>query len=311
MSQIFMSGGKLRSPSTPGGSLKATFRTWDVHDEGAEVTHVQIVPQQHVVVTASYDGVARLWSWSGMPLGQLDVNCPLGVRGRKRNDHSVAWTFQATPVLSTQEDDPGSPDVESVLAAAKRSAAESLHPRKQLDPASPSLLPAAEPPSPEVAQDHWHALRSTEAAPFYRRVGRPEASENRSWDSVFDCLVNLEKKEAKLMSDASVPRRSDLSAALRPLKGKRWRTRVHEVVPLATLTPELATDVPSLMQSRSQPTLRSIRHNAGRARSVSDILAHRRQPVPRASHYERKTPFPDNDKRPLARITQLAHMGLL
>lgn len=311
-------GGGLGSIATPSDSCRATFRWWRIHEDATAIGCIQIIENPQVIMTGSDDGVARLWSWNGMHVGQLDINSPLGTIGRKGthvSETARGWGFTMSAVAASPDDseeklreiDTVHPDVNFAdVEVSQKCETNTLAAESMLSLTTTSEWISSQ----ESAKDDSGPARMADGS-FYRRIGRPSSKDKRSWDSVFDCMIGLEKREAQPRNEASMPRRGAVCAV--PLQGKRWKTQNARAVPAALLVPHFASNAPTTSQTKSQPNFRAPlpRQDLRRSPSLSELARHRMQPIPRASKYERKKPFPDNDKRPLARITQLVHMGLL
>lgn len=311
-------GGELGSLATSNDSFRATFRSWSIHEDAAAISCLQIIESHQVIVTASDDGVARLWSWNGMYVGQLDINSPLGTirrNGTHVSETARSWNFMVSAVaLSQQDDSTRLREVETVPTDVNSADVETSQKCETSSLAAESMLSLTTSSerisSQDSTKDNRGTLQSVDAA-FYRGISGPRSKEKRSWDSVFDGMINLEKREAQTRNEASMPRRGAVCAV--PLKGKRWKTQELRAVPAALRSPHFVSNAPTISHTKSQPSLRTPlpRQDLRRSPSLSELAKQNMQPIPRASKYERKMPFPDNDKRPLARIMQLTHMGLL
>ena len=59
-------------------------KCWDAH--AGVVSPVQVVARPQAIVTAGEDGMARVWTWTGEPIGLMDVNAPEG--------NGIPWHFR-------------------------------------------------------------------------------------------------------------------------------------------------------------------------------------------------------------------------
>ncbi|KAH8093433.1 hypothetical protein JL720_4567 [Aureococcus anophagefferens] len=316
LSQVDL-GGRSSLANVAGASDRDSWdlAVFQAHDD-VEVTSLQIIEKPRTILTASEDGLARIWTWNGVLVGQLDVNRPAGGDGPRKVpwDFVVQSTSAKTEVRGVQE----TLSAAKVAAAAFASVPRSARRRASAPNLSRATTPASEHSSrPTTAlspEEGWDAVRARTST-FHGRVRSDKKPEDHSWDAIFDGIASLEKN-AELKRSQSLPRAAS-SQNRRPQTGKWWQTR-DSMAPIAFLAPELSelsssfstVDPPHKRDKRAQTAAARLR---AKPRPLAEVIATKRRPIPRL--YSRSRPrttagFADNDPNPLARLTRLAHMGL-
>ncbi|KAH8070494.1 hypothetical protein JL721_4885 [Aureococcus anophagefferens] len=105
LSQVDL-GGRSSLANVAGASDRDSWdlAVFQAHDD-VEVTSLQIIEKPRTILTASEDGLARIWTWNGVLVGQLDVNRPAGGDGPRKVpwDFVVQSTSAKTEVRGVQE----------------------------------------------------------------------------------------------------------------------------------------------------------------------------------------------------------------
>lgn len=264
-----------------------SFRSWCAHDDG-EVSHLQIICRQNVILTSSDDGIAHLWQWeSGTLLGSLDVNFPLGLN----------WNFQPASNVDSREQ--FERDVGIVLAGAKKMLA-------VRDGAVEGIA------TEEEAEANWNATQLTKNKEhaFYRTI---HETRTRDWDAVFKGLMDLEMKEAQLTRSASemrLRRKLCLSTSREKSQKILSQSRSQHVLAMPRRSVNQRTSLLDEAKKR-RTSLEEISERRKSSLRVPHRASDNTSSCPRRRRSFSATPIPDDHKRPLARITQLTHMGLL
>ncbi|KAK7241472.1 hypothetical protein SO694_00058157 [Aureococcus anophagefferens] len=115
LSQVDL-GGRSSLANVAGASDRDSWdlAVFQAHDD-VEVTSLQIIEKPRTILTASEDGLARIWTWNGVLVGQLDVNRPAGGDGPRK----VPWDFVVQSTSAKTE----VRGVQETLSAAKVAAA--------------------------------------------------------------------------------------------------------------------------------------------------------------------------------------------
>ncbi|KAH8052935.1 hypothetical protein JL721_10755 [Aureococcus anophagefferens] len=301
-------GGRSSLANVAGASDRDSWdlAVFQAHDD-VEVTSLQIIEKPRTILTASEDGLARIWTWNGVLVGQLDVNRPAGGDGPRK----VPWDFVVQSTSAKTE----VRGVQETLSAAKVAAAAFASSAPNLSRATtPASEHSSRPTTALSPEEGWDAVRARTST-FHGRVRSDKKPEDHSWDAIFDGIASLEKN-AELKRSQSLPRAAS-SQNRRPQTGKWWQTR-DSMAPIAFLAPELSelsssfstVDPPHKRDKRAQTAAARLR---AKPRPLAEVIATKRRPIPRL--YSRSRPrttagFADNDPNPLARLTRLAHMGL-
>ena len=311
-------------------------RCWDAH--AGVVSSVQVVARPQAIVTAGEDGMARVWTWEGEPIGLLDVNDPEG--------NGIPWHFRTAAF----EEHGSNGEAREMLLQAKAAAAfyagmksratrdEKARARqialtklKQGTPegledlASHTIRSRISPPrSPitshrkstlvieDVSPDEGWALMVKSPTAFQLRDGaavnpHDTASEGRKgWDAVFNGINALEEQnranELALNSPSKLRRRRSIRGAIKT-GGKTWRT-LPSLIDLS----HLASELPGPPGRCDPPVVRKPRPH-GRVKSLRErVLARRDQLIPRTLGPDPVEGFADNGQS-VARMMRLAHMG--
>ena len=247
-------------------------RCWDAH--AGVVSSVQVVARPQAIVTAGEDGMARVWTWEGEPIGLMDVNAPEG--------NGIPWHFRTAAF----EEHGSNGEASEMLLQAKAAAAfyagmKSRATRDEKARARQIALTKLKQGTPEGLEDlASHTIRSRLSpprspitshrkstlviedvstgrglgaggqepdglpAPRWRTSMNPHdtASEGRKgWDAVFNGINALEEQnranELALNSPSKLRRRRSIRGAIKT-GGKTWRT-LPSLIDLSHLASEL------------------------------------------------------------------------
>ena len=283
--------------------------------------------------------MARVWSWTGEPIGLMDVNAPEG--------NGIPWHFRTAAF----EEHGSNGEARDMLREAKQAAAfyagmKSRATRDEKARARAIALTKLKQGTPEGLEDlASHTIRSRGTGPprspitshskstlviedvsleegwalmvksptaFQLRGDGPlnphdTASEGRKgWDAVFNGINALEEQnranELALNSPSKRRRRRSIRGAIKT-GGKTWRT-LPSLIDLS----HLASELPGPPGRCDPPVVRKPRPH-GRVKSLRErVLARRDQLIPRTIGPDPAEGFADNGQS-VARMMRLAHMG--
>lgn len=324
LSRVTLGGGDARVDEAARHASEQA-RCWQAH--AGALTSVQVVRRPEAVVTASDDGLARIWSWAGELIGLLDVNAPEG--------NGMPWRFRTAAFVEAG----GDGDARDALRAAKKAAAfyaglqsRATRDERQVartaalrklragtdegleDLASFTLSRTQPPRSPvstrkatleiaDVSEDQgWARAAKQPMRPWHRPDWRPDdAPPEKGWDAVFGGIAALEASQ-KLASAALVPPKRRRRPARGPSGcGKTWKTK-PSLIDLSYLALELPAPPRPGAVTKPRPH--------GRVKSLRERVVDRRdQTRPRTLPADPAEGFADSNPNPVARMMRLAHMG--
>ncbi|KAH8064168.1 hypothetical protein JL720_12966 [Aureococcus anophagefferens] len=202
LSQVDL-GGRSSLANVAGASDRDSWdlAVFQAHDD-VEVTSLQIIEKPRTILTASEDGLARIWTWNGVLVGQLDVNRPAGGDGPRKVpwDFVVQSTSAKTEVRGVQETLSAAKVAAAAFASVPRSARGGATRRSRMTqiqrsrtstPPTPKSPPAASPgrkkrplkkepdPKPKLSLATNRGLALSQSAPNLSRATTP-ASEHSS-----------------------------------------------------------------------------------------------------------------------------------
>ncbi|KAH8061162.1 hypothetical protein JL722_4463 [Aureococcus anophagefferens] len=323
LSQVDL-GGRSSLANVAGASDRDSWdlAVFQAHDD-VEVTSLQIIEKPRTILTASEDGLARIWTWNGVLVGQLDVNRPAGGDGPRKVpwDFVVQSTSAKTEVRGVQETLSAAKVAAAAFASVPRSARrrdaavpDDADPAvADVDAPTPKSPPAASPgrkkrplkkepdPKPKLSLATNRGLALSQSAPNLSRATTP-ASEHSSRPT-----TALSPEEGW---DAVRARTSTFHGRVRSDKKPEDHSWDAIFDGIASLEKNA-----ELKRSQSLPRAASSQNRRPQTGKwpLAEVIATKRRPIPRL--YSRSRPrttagFADNDPNPLARLTRLAHMGL-